>query len=327
VATPILTVERRTNSPRAREITFQVGVTSKEAPIRVLSLIPNIPPDTTLVSSRGANLIELEAKKQSLCESLASLAQDLRLTTEPELKSRVANVWKDVLKTSTKQLNFLDRIYALFIGNQVIRVAEEAESRYQALFTQITSSKRARRILESLRRSKSVDQSQVEVFGHNVEELSALEQQLEDLLPGEGIALVSATTPLSETFTLRFERDLFESRTIDHGFNVEVAPNALTSSLIGILGACLGVCLRNPTSLAGLIDARRGRDAMQQLTSVWLVPIILGAAVPHIYEYLKFFKALPTRLDWRVTMLIGILCGLASERIVQALTVLVTGHA
>jgi hypothetical protein len=185
-----------------------------------------------------------------------------------------------------------------------------------------------------------------ETFLLKLEQLRDAEHRREALQADRPIAHIPAHASHSVLFVLEFRRGAWNSRSYSVSIDVHyryvgddaltfthsaetlqvISPYPTVMTLVAMLGGLLGVVLRAAEAVVETA-MRRGHapDWEALLAEVGTPPGLVVAPLLaliffNIFEFTTFSERLKMSLNWRTALFIGVLCGLATERILHALT-------
>jgi hypothetical protein len=106
-----------------------------------------------------------------------------------------------------------------------------------------------------------------------------------------------------------------------------ISPRPLLVSLIALLGACLGTVLN-----ASANTGSTGGDFAEVLSTAFfggtgVTAAILAVVLFNVYEHTSLSGRINLGVSWRSALLIGALCGLGSDRVLDALQAFLGGNA
>jgi hypothetical protein len=103
--------------------------------------------------------------------------------------------------------------------------------------------------------------------------------------------------------------------------SVTISPHQVVLTGISMLAAALGVVLKHV--VPGVVDGQKDWNPQ----SIPIVDFVAGSILALIFfnafEFTDLLKDLRENFGWRSAMLIGVICGLSSDRIFNALKVLI----
>jgi hypothetical protein len=166
-------------------------------------------------------------------------------------------------------------------------------------------------------------------------QLERIEGQLQDD-DSPGLTTIEPGASFARTYVLKFKRPMFEQRKYQLAFDAEyvmddilktssvattlrISPYPLVLNIVAMAAAILGMLIRE--SLAGS-QTPAAQILWQAQTGQLLVGPIVALVFFNAYEYTSLGKGFAMRVSWRSSLLIGTICGLAQDRILEALKAL-----
>ena len=236
----------------------------------------------------------------------------------------------------------------IFLGRLIMRrgwMLDTLQKEVNALRYRITTAVEAFRALNTFF-DRDSDAATRELFAAKTDQLVRLEEEVR-LGPGARaiMAVIEPGDSFAYTYVLRFPRRWFEPRKDQISIEVEylgegnarqrlgatqsllITPHPLPLTAVAILGSGGGVVLKaflpslkangSPATIDGLF-----RNAW--FDGWFIVAAIIAVVVFNVYEHTKLSTSFASlRISWRSAILIGVLCGLANDRVLAALQALV----
>ncbi|WP_419565462.1 hypothetical protein [Qipengyuania sp.] len=194
-----------------------------------------------------------------------------------------------------------------------------------------------------------------EIFDAKLAQLEKLEEAGRGL-QNTGAGEIDAGSALTTTYVLRFDRAWVNRRRYQVAFDVEhreitpepgdmseppeaarkrdpdtrvstvsttidVSPRPFMLSIVAVIGALLGAGILLLVGDGGVI---RFEDVIKTLNSAsLLVSTAIAVIFFNVYENVNIGKEFKMPADWRSALFIGAICGLAQDRIIEALRALI----
>jgi hypothetical protein len=336
-----LTIEEPSSDFRERELALKMTLrNSGTIPIELVALSPRIPEGVLLLETKDFSLLATKSQFTELCTQLEYLVKDVLVVTDEAFRARYIQIMKDAL-SSIVQSGFF-RGYYQYVSGYYFRRMEEAKKQEQALFIRIQSSDDAKRIFTDFIEKSQTDDAVKRAFAFKMDKVEKLEKEL-----GQGVGIEAAAIAtiepdsfFSATYILRFPRNWLDpSRftvSVEATYResakperhngiatttITVSPSPYVLTLISMVSAVLGVVLKH--AVADLSSGRRDWNPALIPATDLIVGVILALVFFNAFEFTPLLQDLRKNLGWRSAMLIGVISGLASDRILAAIKSLV----
>lgn len=324
---------------RSNEIAYEYQLQNQGATaLHLIGLRPRIPDRVELKDVRDITELDLQTRHASTCRDLTQLLNSHLLTTSSDARDRLRVIYSEVIKAAADELNSFWRLYfRILTGGWSAQIARY---RLQETATQLTiesldDAHNATTLLEGPNDAKLP-----QIFYAKLRQLELMEARLQN-----GTRVLATLEPdsiYSTTYVFKFPRGVINSRRFNVAIEavledgetkkqhsticstaLTISPRPLVLSLIAVASALLGVIL--DISISGTVTAgTRIWEANSWLANEprFTSAAILAIVFFNIYEFTEVGKRLTVGLGWRAAMLAGFLCGLLSDRIVDALKAL-----
>jgi hypothetical protein len=330
---------------REREVSLKLIIKNSGAsPIEIRAISPRLPERAILVETKDFSLLAPKTMHTALCSQLTHLANDVLQITDEKFRARLVEIQRQSLQKILSDVSGFFGIFKLYLqmftGGWARRF-EEQKAREAAVLLAIENSEDAERAFERLIGPSKADDALKETFVLKTAKLRAVEKEL-----GQGIdveeapvATVEPDSSLTVTYVIRFPRNWLNpsqfSVSIETVFQepgesarhnrvatklVDISPSPIALTLVAMISAMLGLALKHlvpqATSGSALLIANI-------LPSSELVgAVILALVFFNLFEFTDLLKNVRMRLGWRSALLVGVFCGLGSDRIFNALQAL-----
>ena len=104
--------------------------------------------------------------------------------------------------------------------------------------------------------------------------------------------------------------------------SVRISPSPLALTSIAMASAVLGLALKHVFPIAGTEVGGISWTSIFPLSEL-VASLILALVFFNVFEFTDLLKGMRRNLGWRSAMLIGVLCGLGSDRIFAAIKSLI----
>ena len=339
-------LEQETPDLRADEFAIKFTVENASSkPVKIFALAPQIPTGVKINEAEDSSLLAVKTKHTKLSSELTELANDATRLEDQDLRRKLIDIEKDHLNTAINEIqsNFFRAYFRMFFRGSMAKWAEEKVRKQDALLLKVEDSKDAEAV-----RSQFLDAQQ----NPHVKKLFALKlgklKEVEDTLGGPEnsrnapLAIIEHGSSFCARYVLTFRRRFFNTTRFsfsieavygdDSGvdrlngsdsLSIEVAPKPIFVSLLAALFSVGGVVLK--IGYDTHLDLQRGfAENLVQSRELITAPI-LAFVLFNVFEFTNLLKQFRRFFDWRTALIIGIACGLFSERILTAIKVLVGG--
>lgn len=336
----IFSLEEQLTDLRSREKTYILKIANNGIkPIRLHNITPRIPENVKLIEVHDTSLIGTKKRHTELCKELSYLVNNQILLQSADIRKKIADTMAEIIVQLYKKLFSPFQFMVFFFKpdkrKMMIKQVESWEF-------SIKNTHDAERSKEKFFSNNSIDESLVNLFDVKVEQLKEVEKELPKNKDKE-LTHVAPDSFHAVGYTLRFPRNAWSPRkfniSVDVSYSYEknqnllravsdsvlISPNPLILSIVAIAAGILGRIVQetffpvlsgdeNPQNIWTTIYSLKG------LSSAILALVIFNA-----FEFLDIGKKLKMRIGWRTALIVGILCGLFSKRIINALMVIVGG--
>jgi hypothetical protein len=346
-------LEEELADQRSNVVTYRFLIENgSSSPIDVFVPVPRVVKDVKVKAVTSSMIAEAEEQRLELCAELEAL-----LSRVAFLKSEaVRKAWAEKIQATAKDAlapvdtGHLAGDAALTAARFVIRGKKFKESLARETSTfrlAIRSSTDATAGYKAwLQNEEDLSKDLRDIREHVVLKIGQLVDAEDRIAKDRGIvATVEPGATLAHTYILRFPRTWFDPRkdqiSVEAGYREQssgtirrvnatqsllISPFTATMSVIAVVASAFGVA----TQL--FLKAKTGRKAfysLDLLETAWYdgsftVALAVAFVFFNVYEHTKLAKAFGSlRIGWRAAALIGFLCGMAYDRILNALTALI----
>ena len=336
---------------RSNDVTFRFTLTNDtKAPIAMFTPIVRVSNDVEVTEVTSSAAAATEKRRQQLAEELTDLLQRVVFVRTAAFRES----WVQAMSTAAQKV--FDKVRGgnlylnsvVFLGRLVMRrgwMLDTLQKEVNALRYRITTAGEAFRALDRFLDRQS-DEATRELFAAKSEQLARLEEEVQ-LGPGARaiMAVIEPGDSFAYTYVLRFPRRWFEPRKDQISIEVEylaegatrqrvgatqsllITPHPMPLTVVAILGSGGGVVLKAflPSLKANASPATIDQLFRKAWFDGWfIIASIIAVVVFNVYEHTKLSTSFASlRISWRSAILIGVLCGLANDRVLAALQALV----
>ena len=182
------------------------------------------------------------------------------------------------------------------------------------------------------------------MFLAKLEQLKTIENSIGPDASAAAMADIETDSFYATTYVLKFSRSLFSSKkfnfTVEGQFakndmsetyldstsaTIAISPRPYILSTIAVLSSLFGVSLKFSIDPNVPIDSCKYFELLgtQLITGPGVSSAILALLIFNIFEHTSLGDKIKIGVNWRSALLVGVLCGLFSERMIEALKVLV----
>jgi hypothetical protein len=315
--------------------------------IYLTQLTPRIPEGVNQIEVRDPSQLPLKARYEALCDELTHLINNIvfnKMALKPQKKG-LSRLLEDVRRIMISVADWpvkIDRSSDSALLEKAVAIKIEnfadAESYYERYVDKLEDDNEHRKIFEAKK-----------------DQLSRLEPGSDKLEPGSDkslyLAIIQPGSYFAVTYVLEFPRKSLNSRkyqvAVDASYVVqksesdedhpggseksgELIGGATTSLLISpraaavtgvalvgsILGVALSLALAGPAPIDGVAFSNMLLNEI--IGSTGVSAMILALLFFNVYEHTTLGSRFTMGIGWRSALLIGCLCGLASDKILAA---------
>jgi hypothetical protein len=322
---------------RSNEVAYKLSIQNRgHQVLHLLAITPFLPDSVKLSEAKSASFAALSAQRDALIKELDSLLETVMNVYETSLLARQTEIMKEAFSEIFSSTGFIRFYLAMFSGSYVKQMNERARQAGAFRYS-IESHEDGERARVAFIDKPSLDQSFKELYALKLAKLKELDKRIGAGVEAATLATIQPKSTFSSTYVLSFKRRLVSSRRYNISFEVAVAeegkterhmavagtallisPTALALNVVAVLSAVLGVILKTA------VDAKLQTAAMNVMKDPaglgWPIAqsMILAFVFFNAYEFTNLSDRIKIPLSWRSALLIGVLCGLVSDRIIAA---------
>jgi len=264
--------------------------------------------------------------------------------------------------TVLKELNnFLESVLVVYEDAILHRRLEVSEKTFNETFSAKSAAENAKKLrsfqytIDSYSNGVEtkdlfIDPSPLEeplknLYALKLRKLEELESRTGAGVEASSLATIQPQSIFSTTYVLKFKRKMLLTRKYNISFEVELAeegkterqvysasvsllisPPGFSLNLVVVVSALLGVALK--ISIDPKLQAlfKGPHSYPSQIGWLMIEAAITSLVFFNVYEYTSFSDRIKMALSWRSALLIGVLCGLLSDRILASLQTFLIGQ-
>ncbi len=343
-----LSIEEELSDNRSNEIAFKITAENRGGEmVELRSLIPRVP--NGVVIDRTINTEKEQAKEQhqQLCRELEKLLLvHVWESNNKEYRREILQAYRESLEDVIKNLpNLLLKFYGSLGKNLFLQRLENLLTRSKTFQFAINGTADAQLAWETWFAPKAENNNgpTYEFFQAKQLQLKEIEERFGSDLSASPLSQIEPGNVYTRNYVITFRRGLInqkkfnfsvEARYLPKGQDdechdsatkaVTISPRPAVLSFIAVLCSLLGTALRFS------LNVKVPQPAGSFFASLWqalvnnsgLSAVIVALVFFNIYEHTSLGKKFTLGVDWRAALFIGVMSGLLSERIVEALKTL-----
>jgi hypothetical protein len=332
MANVLCNLEEQLSDLRSNEIAYRFTAENRgPKTIRLRSLTPQVADGVALLEVRDTEERAVLLEHRILCDELTATLRShiARMDSKGDKKSPFAQIFAPTSGTDAQRaIDF------------AIKVSSDADTALTTWFVD----------------TPAKDSSERKLFEAKLTQLKRYEDELTKQGPTQdAIATVPSGSAFSRTYVFQFARGTWDSRkynliieaayadddpnaVVENGAasaSATISPPPLVLTAVAIFAALLGVVLKDALKLASSSAPRAtqtiataGQQVGEQLVTSLIsldsvAAMIIALVFFNIYEHTELGSRVKFGVGWRSALLIGVLAGLFTERLLKALTVFV----
>ncbi|MFC1550980.1 hypothetical protein ACFL6P_00305 [Candidatus Latescibacterota bacterium] len=328
---------------RSNEMAYKFMIENQgSSAIELLSILPRIPEGVELVEVKDRSLVAVKEKHSKLCSELTELLKDHLYITSKEIRAKHLQIEKEQLNEIFGHLSRMFgifKIYLSIIKGSIFRIMERARKRFAALVFTIENKEHAEIAFQKFINIQNSPEIIKNIFELKMDQLGKLESQMQEQ-KSSSLATIETESFFAMTYILKFPRRYMTPKKFNLAIegsysevnkeemyvgstttSLVISPKPYVLTIIAIISSFLGVILKvtseeNFTSFnMEVINALIGKEG--------IAAAILAIIFFNVYEFTSFGKKFQMGVGWRSALLIGSLCGLMGERILEAIKVFI----
>jgi len=349
-------LEEQFSDLRSNEVAYKFTVQNKgAAPIELLSLNPRIPEEVKLLEIVNPSVVALKAKYESLCKELSSILNDHLLISFKEVQSERIKAEIKVLQEvigSGAIAPVLRPFFNIFSG-RYRKILEENNKLWGAYRTQIENHSQAKAAYGRWMNGGTGGKNAItNIFEEKLQRLEELENAMQGDRNSSSLATIEPESFFAVTYVLKFNRQRWEPKKYNLAIegvyretgkeqrhiggattSLIISPAPIPLTILAIISSALGVLLKQsielstknvaiPPSMEAISKSLYGPQMALFLLQV-ISGFILALVFFNVYEHTEIGKKIGLGVSWRSALLIGVLCGLLSDRVLAAVKALI----
>ncbi len=329
---------------RANEVPIKVIITNSTSnKILLATLVPNIQSTVDLEEKIDVFQEDSKAKFEELCQELSFIVDGIFIESSKEHRINLVNtltqVYKEVYSNLPKMLRMM-----IFDESTFKRRIKMFNVKLSKLRYKISDLNDANWAYEKWVNILPDENPEKKLYEGKLEQLKKLLKQIGEI-ETKYLATIEPGSFYSRTYVLTFNRNSlstkvypisFDSTYVDENSKQEYRANvsssivispkplalSLFAALAGIFGVSLKFCMTHINDVVKPIEFFNylGNSLV---TAPGIAAVITSILVFNIYEFTDLGKKINTGVNWRTALTIGIFSGLLSERIVDAMKILI----
>lgn len=339
-----MTLEEQLSDARSNEVAYRLRIENfGESPIDILNINPRIPEDVDLIEVKDLSSEAVKLKHKKICTELTELLEEQLFVTSKDYRERIVVIEKEYIQEMLKDFNAVPRIYfGMFTGYLQKQMQRKRERSDAGKFI-IDSKRDANIALEKWFFDEDTNEARSTIFRAKFAQLEELDEQLGAEASASAIATIESDSFFATTYVLRFPRSGLNPRKFSFAVEaaitetgtpkqqlgavsttVIISPQPYVLSGIAMTSALLGSTVKYAITTGSATDVPEyfTKLSVHLITSPGLSSIILALLLFNVYEYTELGNNIKMRVGWRSALLIGVVSGLFSDRIIESLKVL-----
>ncbi|MFV7768857.1 hypothetical protein [Shewanella marisflavi] len=335
-----ISIEEQLSDLRSDQVAYKVTIqNSGHTSIRLLAIHPRVPMGGELVEITDSSLEEASEQRAELLEELNKLLKQFLWVESDAFRQawvqRQQEAFKDVMSFSG-----IAKVYYHMLKSGPKEWQSRMQREFDVFQYKIRSVTDAE---ESITRwiSKADQSSAISsLFAAKTEQLGAIESAMNES-DKSSLATIEPESEFISTYVLKFNRASFDPlkyqisfeasytesesskpKVTSVGTSVQISPYPWSLSCVAVLAALLGTLVNISLDSQGLKpDAILNLVASSAMSFV--SSTVLALVIFNVYEHTSLAGNIRLPVSWRSALLIGALCGVAQENILNALKALV----
>lgn len=334
---------------RDHQVSCQLTIENTGASaVEIASITPRIPQHASLLETKDISGYALKAQHTKLCTELTALAKDVQFITDEPLRKRLVAANTKLLNDVVSAKGIANAYLAMFTG-RMAKNFEEYKKKEASLFVTVETAADASRLYTDIVSSaKDLDDGVKRAYKIKADKLTALESQIGFNIKEAAVARIEPGSFFQARYIVEFPRNWFntsqftvsieavyaeveaapqkkdgagnapakmiEQHSASATAGIRISPKPVMLTLIAMLAAGLGVILKHAMALSsGGAGAEFAPGAVEFLGAT-----ILALVFFNVFEYTDLLKDFRKNISWRTALLIGVVCGMGSDRIYAA---------
>jgi hypothetical protein len=341
-------LEQQLSDLRSNEMAYILKIENQGSKsINLFSITPRISDKVELVEVKNPSLSAARAQSDELCKQLTELLKDDLNLQSAEFRQKRVQIEVEIFREVFGSIPKLFGLYLSVFTGSFKRRIEGRVLRTKALFPELSNMTDAVSAYKRFIEPKPESDVIRNVFAAKIEQLSILDKALGAAnSPSSALATIEPDSSFAVTYVLRFPRSVANPRkynvTVEGTYSemdddkrhvgsastsLLVSPRPEVLTVIAMLAALLGVILK--TAIAASSTSAQTTLYTALYGAMWpggVSAVIMSLVFFNVYEFTSLADNFRMAVGWRSALLIGLLCGLAGDRIVAALRAFVGSH-
>lgn len=338
-------LEEQLSDSRSSEAAFRVKIENLGGtPLELRRISPRIPEGVVLLEVKDSSSEAARSKHKRLCEELTELLNEHIFEACTPAREARLQIEKSFVDDMLKDLSSMWRPYYQFFSGQQAKILQRKRERLQAQKFVITGKCDADIALKQWFSDPTKTSLFRQMFQSKYDQLFAVEALLSNAPEAAALASIEPDSFFATTYVLRFPRTALNPAKFSFSVEVALADPESTREVLGsttttveisaqpyvlstlsVVCSLLGVAVKFSIDKASDLPVDEFFHMLGRLlaTGQGISAIVLAVVVFNIYEQVEFGQKLNMRVGWRSAMVVGVLSGLFSERMIAALKALV----
>ncbi|WP_163830712.1 ABC-2 transporter permease [Spartinivicinus ruber] len=332
---------------RGNEFSCELQIENRaSSPIEIISINPRIPDGVDIQEIHDTSVAEYQREHQKICSEIALLLDEHNFSKSREYRQKVFKIVKEDLQETFKLKNVANVYYRMITG-QLEEMQKKRLEKYASFSLTIHNSTEAESAINKFLGEDTEDEKFLSNFIRmKLDRLRELEKKNIVIGSDTLLSTIGPSESFDRTYVFKCERGAFNSKSYNLSFdcstkepealepkndsvsvNITVSPNPVALTLVALLGAFLGVILKESVNpVPNGVEYVAYWSSMFSTSAHKFVAALVSALIFfNIYEHTELGKKLNQGISWRSVLMIGAICGLLNDRIIAALTGLITG--
>lgn len=341
-----INLEEQLSDSRSNELAYRLTIDNLGSnAISLSNVSPRIPDGVELVEVKDFSSQAAKLQHESLCKELTELLRDQIMLKSEEVRDQMVSIERDMLRDTISDLPGFWRVYLKVFTGQYYSDVKSYRSKRKSLFFTINSLADSKIAIQKWFPEQEDSTSISDVYRAKHEQLQAIEEEMNgDGINKSSLAVIEPDSLFATTYVFKFPRSLInptrfsisieatirdsnshKDQLLAASTNVIITPKPYILSLIAIASSLLGTILKFTTSVStnGAPNEFFRELGVVLITASGISAAILALVIFNIYEYLDIGGRIRIGVGWRSALFVGVLCGLFSSRMIEALQAII----
>jgi len=323
---------------RSNELAYKISIQNRGIQtLHLLSITPFLPDSVKLSEARDQSFAAVSEQHDTIAKELDTIVQTVLDTEESILFAKRVEIGKEWIRQVFSGMGFLGIYVSMFSGQMAKQMGERLRKE-RAFRYSIENYQDGLNAQSVFINKSSLAEALKELYRLKLEKLNRLEQRIGGGIQASTLASIQPSSIFSTTYVLCFKRRPLSARKYNISFEVSVAeegksegqvsiasaspiisPQGYVLNLIVVLSSILGVILK--TAVDPILRAAAMKIWTEPFGLGWPLAyaVIVALVFFNVYEFSNLADRFKMALSWRSALLIGVLCGLMSDRVIAAL--------